>query len=422
MNDENDQLEAAPNAGGEERAPPQQRRQPERAIAQELRQPPNQPPEIPEGRRLENFEAWLARNAILDGSDDDDRANDTMDRREEIIRIREERKYQEDLHSRFFSETEAEAEEREQKRRLLEAWRSLELDLKAEDGSVIVAPLSPMAESCDTVFVVALSWHRGYFSSSTSVGSSSDENKPSLSLDDHRPSAILQFVDLVLGRTQVSDLPSDLVVDCCRIAHYLQNAVVLDEIVAILQNSIDTANCYSLSSLADELNLPSLLERSMAHMMESLGRVTDDEQVSEYLTPELQDRIGAIRTAIQSSIHSQRGRLYFSSLEEYLAIFAERVQYYRERLAQAREEQQQLLAEDQARQAEAGRFVTLHLFSTSKCYKDAQAKIDRQEARLRTLEIAYTEQKKLFASGRTNGGSGDNDRSGDSAKRQRTVG
>ena len=72
-----------------------------------------------------------------------------------------------------------------------------------------------------------------------------------------------------------------------------------------------------------------------------------------------------------------QSRLYFGSLEEYIAIFAEQVQYFRERLAEAKEQHQETLPE-------------------SRAWCDAKAKIDRQETRVRTLEIALQEHKKLF--------------------------
>jgi hypothetical protein len=94
------------------------------------------------------------------------------------------------------------------------------------------------------------------------------------------------------------------------------------------------------------------------------------------LTPELRDRIVAIKGAFETSINTQ-SRLFFSSLDEYIAIFAERVQYYKERLADAKEQQQRVLP-------------------GTRMWLDVDCKIRKQEQRVRTLEIALSEQKKLF--------------------------
>jgi len=143
--------------------------------------------------------------------------------------------------------------------------------------------------------------------------------------------------------------------------------------------SINTSNCLSLCQLADQLSLPVLFERSLAHMMETIGDLERAETWDD-LTPELRDRIATIKTAIESSVNSQ-SRLYFGSLEEYIAIFAERVQYFKERLAEAKEQQEEATQGTPA-------------------WLDAQTKIERQEKRVRTLEIALREQKKLFTSKR----------------------
>jgi hypothetical protein len=59
-------------------------------------------------------------------------------------------------------------------------------------------------------------------------------------------------------------------------------------------------------------------------------------------------------------------------------MFAERVQYYRERLQEARDQ-------------------LAHIDIGTHSWMDTKAKIENQESRVRTLETVYAEQKKVFA-------------------------
>lgn len=134
----------------------------------------------------------------------------------------------------------------------------------------------------------------------------------------------------------------------------------------------------SLCQLADQLRLTRLFETSLGHVTRKLGQAEDVDQHHDMLTPELRDRIKAIKYAIHSSVHSTSS-LYFSSLEEFLAMFAERVQYNKERLAEAKESLSQIEPDTHT-------------------WKDTYQKIQRQEQRLQTLELVYKEQKCLFSS------------------------
>jgi hypothetical protein len=129
----------------------------------------------------------------------------------------------------------------------------------------------------------------------------------------------------------------------------------------------------SICQLADQLHLPCLLEASLGHMMQRLGCLEDHEIWGD-LTPELQDRITAIKSLLQSS---NRRQIFFSSFTEYLAMFAEQVDYYRERLTEAKLQQDQ------------------HCHD-SRGWGYAQEKIDRQSDRVRTLRMVLADQKKLF--------------------------
>jgi hypothetical protein len=205
----------------------------------------------------------------------------------------------------------------------------------------------------------------------------------------------------------------DLVVDCCQIAHYLQCVKIVDVTTDILTEAVDSVNCLALCQLADQLNLSKLFERSLSHMTRTLGTIQDDPDLWEGITPELRERIATILKAIQSSVHSSYGtrcNLALTSLDEYLAIFAEQVQYYRERLAEAQEQHlareleiRQQIATKQARKIRClppndwEMYVT-YAVQNDHGWKDTKQKIDRQEKRLQTLDSVLQEQIRVFGS------------------------
>lgn len=322
---------------------------------------------IPEHMRIRDLEAWLQRNGLPDNAEQMSQAN----RAAEVARLEEHTRYQRAIHESAFREAQLQEEAQQQERQsFLETLDGVLMDLTTADR-VVIRDISvrKLAQSCEMVVGLASSWSQF----------SSDE-KMRISLDEFPSSSVQEFLDVVLESKDLETVSCDAIVDCCRIAHYLLCEDVLQKTTGILMASIDTANCLSICQLADELNLPVLFERSLSHMMQTVGDLEDNDAVMDHLTPELRDRIAAIKAAIESSVHNTSGsRLYFSSLHEYIAIFAERVQYYRERLAEAREQQ-------------------LHTQHGTPGWIDAQSKIDKQERRVRTLEIALAEQKKLFNS------------------------
>lgn len=325
---------------------------------------------VPENRYIQDLDGWLQFNGLRAPAA---HAEEKLDLQEERRRFQESDSYQASIHHRIFAETDHQREEQHRQRmKRLESWEAVRMDFLTADGGVIAdVQLRPLAESCDTVFCLAAS--RESFSS---TGDDETSNL-TLSLERFPKSSVIDFIDVCFERRTCSEISSESIVDCCQIAHYVQNTRVLQETVNILMESIDTANCLPMSQLADQLNLPLLFERSLSHMINTIGDLEANDAWGD-LTPELQERILTIKGAIQSSLHSSSSRrLYFSSLDEYLAIFAERVQYYRERLAEARDQQ-------------------LETAPNSPGWRYAQQKIDHQEERVKTLENALQEQKKLF--------------------------
>jgi len=220
----------------------------------------------------------------------------------------------------------------------------------------------------------------------------------------------------------------NLLLECFQIAHYVQCHDVMEDIVTNVMLSsqddfITTENCAYLVEFADQYELPRLFEKALNFTMCSLEQLETLDIWNDF-TVELRTRIQDIMTAIHTSIHHnpytnsnnnntnnnittkkqkiqqeqyhpQRPpkKLYFASIAEYLAIFAENVQYHRERLDDAKQEQQEL-----QRQQQHGRQHQHHPLRPSRGYEYAAEKIAKQEQRVRTLEAVMKEQKKLFKS------------------------
>lgn len=322
---------------------------------------------IPERLQIIDFDEYLRNNGLGNGSEQESQQSES-NRVAEAAVFEEQSRYQESIHEAIFSEGEAQERlVREKRQQLIDSWSDVRIEVATASCIIPEIPLKPLAESCDTVFALGSSWN--HFASS-------NDNRQ-LSLEHFDSQSVREFLGLVMGNKRMEEIPADAVVDCCQIAHYLQNSTILEETVEILTHSIDTDNCMPICQLADNLNLPNLFETSLSYMMKSLGDMENND-AWEDLSGELKEQIGFIQKAIQSSIHSQRSRLYFSSLDEYLAIFAETVQYNQERLAEAKESHSQTTSRGNA-------------------WTDTQTKIERQERRVRTIEAVMKEQKKLFS-------------------------
>jgi hypothetical protein len=123
--------------------------------------------------------------------------------------------------------------------------------------------------------------------------------------------------------------------------------------------------------MADRLELPDLFERALFHMMKSMDKLEKHDAYDDF-SPELKGRIADIRQVFKKAKDQPKKTLYFTSLQEYIAIFAENVQYHRERLEQAKEQ------------------------NTFKFSAYQQSMIEKQELRVLTLEAMLQEQKRLF--------------------------
>lgn len=383
--------------------------------------PPAQPPVvIPDSHRLESLEQWLEVNGLRAPNDQNDEDEDRWERIQDRERVAEAQAYETGVWNHAFaSHAQEQADAQAVKEQELSALQGQTLTITCGGGGEKVEHINvvPLAAKCETIFALASSWH--HFNpqqqeqspncgnhdkadhvgidpkentgkdSSSSPSSSSSGNSMQLNLPEFSEFAVRTFIDIVVHESvslqdivqhemyQSIHASDELLVELTHLAHYLQHAELLEEAVQILLQKIDTANCLAMTQLADQLHLPRLFEAALSHMMQSVHNLEQDAECWDHLlTPELRQRIAAIQKAIQSSIHDQRSVLYFSSLQEYLAIFAERVNYYKERLAEAMEQQ-----------AERPQTADWHY---------AQCKIERQRVRLHTLQTAFQEQKKLF--------------------------
>ena len=324
----------------------------------------NEAPVAPEPMLLQDLEQYLEAHGLQERVVGAQSESNMASARK---RVREEEEYQESIHRAIFAQEPQSVDQ--QRLAFLARVKDDTIDVHSATDVLREVPLKPLAEACETVYTLA-SFRKTF--------QGGESERLALTLDSFQHSAVHEFVEIVLGRMNAEDVSADCVVECCQIARYMLCPTVLESMVEILVRSVDNANCMSLCQLADQLDLPRLFERSMSQMMQSVTDIQDLEVWTD-LTPELRDRILAIENALRSSVRSSGGRLYFSSLNEYLSIFAENVQYYRERLAEAKERQAQVPP-------------------TGHAYKDAQAKILKQERRVQTLEFVLKEQKELFAS------------------------
>jgi hypothetical protein len=322
-------------------------------------------------RAIESWDHYLQRHGI----EHDDSSNNygfqsKRNLEERRKKLQEESDYQERVHKAIFGSSQEEnSQERAQ---FLASIKDESIDIETSREVIKDVPLKSMAESCETLFTLA-SFRQTYQDDAKSA-------RLSFSLKSFPHGAVVEFIAIMLGDKRPEEVSSDHVVPCCQIAHYMQCERVVEAMVNILLNAIDNANCMSLCELADQLDLPRLFEKSMAQMMQSVGNLQQHELWDDF-NPELKKRIVAMEKVMRASIHSRLNKVYFASMEEYLSIFAENVQYYRERLAEAKERQ--------AEETPSGH-----------AWAYAQAKILKQEARMRTLESVLKEQKEVFGSGR----------------------
>jgi len=450
--------------------------------------------------QLIDEEEWFNLYGLRPAGHDDETADENESDRETANNVALELSYQKKIHAKIFEEEDTTASETKQMRsslQQLERWKEETIDIpttrfpeeEATDDTtdtislsvrgqtttiVIRANLGELAARSDTVFAMASNQHL-FGNSSNSINANANNTSTTakqspltLSLHEYSTESVKIFLEVLLSpsspqttttttRTLSSQttgssepftdilIPPEHVIDCCRLAHYLQCQQLLDSIVdnyLMAPGSIDDTNCRFLCKLADELSLPGLWEASVNHMLSSLDKFdgtnnnnnsnnkSDNNSNSnsnsnesepkclwEDLSPALKTEIQALRGILRSS---NRKKIYFSTYHEYLGLLAEQHQYYRERLEDAKqglrvrsEDESNTRAELSALEAQKAsngwygnsrldkRIETTKrmLEGLSKGRNYAASKIERQERRVQTLKALWKEQKKVFGGG-----------------------
>ena len=239
-----------------------------------------------------------------------------------------------------------------------------------------------------------------------------------------------KYIISLIHEGKISD---NHIVECVKLAHYLQCLLILDALTSILQQSIDSRNCMAICSLSDALNLKSLFEASVNYVIERLdafqGTVSLDgdqgegdtkdtdgqydtiEETFASLPYELRSRVLTMRNVMRSSVIGRGSKvsgLFFSSGTEFLAIFRETIRDQKERLKDATDRRDEVIRERTEEWVDMcerrGTWfdrssAAREEFVYGADVKYALEKIAKQSQRLKTLESFYDEQKTIFKGG-----------------------
>jgi hypothetical protein len=268
---------------------------------------------------IQDEEEWIRQNGLGQHADDGYGQESPHNLQEARQRVLEQESYEQQVHERLFSDNfqQQEADARVKQEQLDEWENEIIHVVTSSASSPYSINLCQFARSSDTVFALAKS--RPHYESSSDhrqhdqlvrdnsqLGLELELEPLSLSLLEYPDESVQVFLQLFQIQTWNNDqqvsvssiIPAEHMVTCCHLAHYLQCTDILDEIVSILRQSIDSANCLSLSQLADQLQLHELLELSLDHMMRTLGDLQERDVWGD-LSPELQNRILTIQTLLQ---------------------------------------------------------------------------------------------------------------------------
>lgn len=347
----------------------------------------NLPPvEIP---LLQDMNHYLEQNGILAGHPDAP-SYQRQDQVELEERVNAQMEYQTSVIDKFVKEDEItemnlHKNEIDRKKYLLEKCKDMTISIQTNDAIIPHAPLYELVKHCDTF--------------QTLVGSE-NWKMDTFQLTQFSQKIVLKFLNVI--KDHEKDIPlqeslsHDSIIDCCYVVHYLQATEILNNITNVIQSSIDCDNCTSICILADELHLPSLRQAAMKHVMASLDKIQQDEEVWNDIPNNLRNHIILLRNATKSSIigRGQTKEVIFSSSAEFLAIFHDTLSCHKERLRDAKQRQDEIIQERM--QQNRRRFIQPRdVYSGS--VEDAAKKILKQEERVKTLQAFYNEQKAIFA-------------------------
>ena len=381
---------------------------------------------------LRSLEDYIRTHGIAPVDDDDGQRADAFyaDPNHAQRQQQESALYQKLVHGEAFAEHDAkERDAKVSKRQFLDTLKGQTISVLSAEGEVeddrqkvapcaTSVPLHILASSCDTVYTMVRSdrmlWSRQ--NSDTEDGNIAEKNdeaksnnnwhQSTLDLTTFRSGPVRSFLSVITDASKSENddislvkVPPQHIVDVCLISHYLQCILVMETSIDILKESVDSDNCLSICQLADQLGSPSLFEAAVTHLIEKLDDMQSHDEWEEFDVT-LRNRVVTMRNAVHSSIigRGQKTAVFFSSSDEFLAIFSDNIREQSERLAEAKRRQEDIISERTLNPR--GR----HRDPYGGSVKDAEIKIERQERRLQTLEAFYLEQKLIFSGG--GGGSG----------------
>eukprot|EP00551_Chaetoceros_affinis_P009337 CAMPEP_0203663346 /NCGR_PEP_ID=MMETSP0090-20130426/956_1 /ASSEMBLY_ACC=CAM_ASM_001088 /TAXON_ID=426623 /ORGANISM="Chaetoceros affinis, Strain CCMP159" /LENGTH=369 /DNA_ID=CAMNT_0050526233 /DNA_START=17 /DNA_END=1126 /DNA_ORIENTATION=+ len=353
---------------------------------------------------LQDLNQYLQRNGIEEQHDDDNQS--TLDQREFASRIKDEESYKDKILHEFLKRdegSEKENKEIQQKKQFLEFCLNKSMGIITAERTIRDVSLFHLVDKCDTIYAfVSSSDH--WSGSAKNIDSGDGEKSFSFSLKEFDDSSIEEFLALVEGTKKAQDISPECIIECCRIAHYLQSESLLEEIADVIKVSIDADNCACICILADQLQMPGLLQSSMRFVMDTLDKIEKNEIWDDF--PEsLKHHVLTLRNAAQSSIiaRGSQSKVFFSSSHEFLGIFSDTLREHKERLNEAKMRQEEIIQERTRLNEARGRYAQ-QIDVRGGSVKDAAIKIEKQERRVQTLEAFYREQKAIFSRDATHGG------------------
>jgi len=337
--------------------------------------------------QIQDEESYIRSNAIENPQSNE---NNNLYNREERERLRREQSYQQEVLQRLVEEDkfdERKDESFRNRNKILESCRGINLTIKTCDEVLENVPLYGLAKTCEMIYTLTSSKHW--------CSVLPYDMSPAFSLDHFSASDVKEFLLLVEDPKKVGGLTSDNIIECCRIAHFLQCAFAND-IVEMIRQSIDSNNCASICNLADELNDTSLFISSLPFVVKSLEKIKDDEAWDDF-SPSLQNHVITIRNAFESRIASggENSQGFYTSSHEFLALLSDHLLELKERLREAVERQNEIIEERKERNR------THHFIRREEVMNgsvgDTAIKIKKQKLRVQTLEQFYQQQKDIFA-------------------------
>ncbi len=359
-----------------------------------------------EVRRIQDLDHYLQQNG-LGHSNSNNSQDPTEDQRELASRIEEAESYKKDVLRGFLEmdemdELDKEKEQIEERRNIVNSCLDAKMFIVTPMEKITLT-LATVVAKCDTIYALVKSdqWLPAASctneSKSNNDTSSSKKDNLSFSLIQFQHDSIIEFISLLQETKPIHDVHPDRIIECCKIAHYLQCDTIFLPIVDIIQESIDKANCASICLLADQLQIASLLNSSMEYVMDSLDKIQSHDIWNDF--PEsLQHHLLTLRNAAQSSIigKGHKAKVMFTSSNEFLAIFSDTLREHKDRLYEAKLRQREIIQQRKRLNESRGRYAQeIDIYGGD--VQDAARKIEKQEIRVQTLEIFYREQKEIFS-------------------------